>query len=215
MPQHEQALSPERMAVLLAPYLREEIGIPAEHLYAQLGAYLDLLLRWNAKTNLTAIRDPEEIVCRHFGESLFAAALIPEGTRTLLDLGSGAGFPGVPMLLLRPELIVTLAESQGKKVAFLRELVRTLSLQVNVHAGRAEELVDLRSFDVVALRAVDGMEAAFRLAGRLTRGARLVLTTRTALVALGEEAKEIVPLPGRAESVVALIGSFVPRGTLI
>src|ERR1700730_17812366 len=114
---------------LLTPYLPE---VPAA-LLPQLSTYLDLPLKWNARTNLTAIRDPEEIVRRHFGESLFAARHLDPatpgfGAGALLDVGSGAGFPGIPIALLRPGIQVTLAESQSKKSSFLREAIRTLNL---------------------------------------------------------------------------------------
>src|SRR3979490_2916864 len=109
------ALSESAIASLLTPYLSE---VPAT-LLPQLSTYLDLLLKWNARTNLTAIRDPEEIVRRHFGESLFAAQHLDAGTTTLLDFGSGAGFPGLPIALLCPDIQVTLAESQNKKATFL------------------------------------------------------------------------------------------------
>lgn len=129
----------------------------------RLQAYLDLLLRWNARTNLTAILDPEEIVRRHFGESLFAggqiASLMGDG-QELLDFGSGAGFPGLPIQLLLPEVRVVLAESQGKKAAFLREAVRVLGVSTQVWSGRVESMPQERSFEVVTLRAVDQMEAA-------------------------------------------------------
>src|ERR1700723_3085155 len=121
------ALTESAIASLLTPYLPE---IPP-NLTAQLSTYLDLLLKWNARTNLTAIRDPEEIVRRHFGESLFTAVHLP-AAQTLLDFGSGAGFPGLPIALLRSELHVTLAESQNKKATFLREAVRTLALQTEI-----------------------------------------------------------------------------------
>src|SRR5882757_3963226 len=130
-------LAESEIAALLAPYL----AVPPS-LLPQLAAYLDLLVRWNARTNLTAIRQPEEMVRRHFGESLFAAANLGDPSNfpnTLLDLGSGAGFPGIPIALAHPEITVTLAESQNKKAAFLREAVRTLGLKnVEVWAGRAE-----------------------------------------------------------------------------
>src|SRR5712664_1169672 len=159
-------LSESRIADLLTPYLPD----PPATLIPQLSAYLDLLLKWNARTNLTAIRDPEEIVRRHFGESLFAVqhlnpATPDPGPGTLLDFGSGAGFPGLPIALLRPDLQVTLAESQNKKAAFLREAVRTLNLpNVEVWAARVEALPANRQFRVVTLRAVDNMEAALSAA---------------------------------------------------
>jgi 16S rRNA (guanine527-N7)-methyltransferase len=130
-------------------------------------AYCELLLRWNARTNLTAIRDEEGILRRHFAESIGCARALPAEVRTLLDFGSGAGFPGIPIALCREEVEVTLAESQGKKAAFLREAVRTLGIRAAVHGGRAEELKG--SFDCVTLRAVDRMEQAVGAAARLIR----------------------------------------------
>src|ERR1700691_922144 len=118
-------MTQEEMARLLAPYL-EGATVP-EGLYGQLGTYLELLTKWNARTNLTAIRDPAEMVRRHFGESLLAARQLPE-CASLLDFGSGAGFPGLPMQLWRPALGGTRAESQNKKATFLREACRGLGL---------------------------------------------------------------------------------------
>ena len=69
--------------------------------------YLELLMRWNARLNLTAIRDQEGILSRHFVESIVCARAVPEGVKTLLDFGSGAGFPGIPIALCRPEITVT------------------------------------------------------------------------------------------------------------
>jgi len=169
-------MTPSRLQSLLTPYLGDH-PTPAT-LYDQLAAYLDLLLKWNARTNLTAIREPEEIVRRHFGESLFAGVHLASRlspSATLLDLGSGAGFPGLPIQLLLPELRVTLAESQGKKASFLREAVRTLGLSTEVWSKRAEELPASRAFDAVTLRAVDNMAAALATAeARIARGGWLV-----------------------------------------
>jgi len=160
------ALTPGRMAGLLQVYYPD----PPDELLAHLSTYLDLLLRWNARTNLTAIREPEEIVRRHFGESLFVAAQLPECS-TLLDLGSGAGFPGLPIQLARQGLRVTLAESQNKKASFLREAVRTLGLETEVWGDRVERMPAERRFAVVSLRAVDNPAVALELArGRLTPG---------------------------------------------
>ena len=172
-------LPESRIAALLAPYLGDAASPP--ELLPQLSIYLDLLLRWNERTNLTAIREPEEIVRRHFGESLFTgvplAPLLPaEGT--LLDFGSGAGFPGLPIQLLLPTLRVTLAESQGKKASFLREVVRTLGLETEVWAGRVEDLPASRRFSAVTLRAVDRMDQALLCARpRVAPGGWLALLT--------------------------------------
>jgi 16S rRNA (guanine527-N7)-methyltransferase len=153
-------LSETEIASLLTPYLPN----PAAVVVSQLSVYLELLLKWNARTNLTAIRDPEEIVLRHFGESLFAGQHLAPETNTLLDFGSGAGFPGLPIAILRPEIAVTLAESQNKKATFLREVVRTLGLPVQVWAGRVEMMPEAEQFHTVTLRAVDNMAAALSAA---------------------------------------------------
>ena len=165
-------LSESQIATLLTPYL----ATPAPIL-PQLSLYLDLLLKWNARTNLTAIRDPEEIVRRHFGESLFAAQHIGP-CDSLLDLGSGAGFPGLPIALLHPEIHVTLAESQNKKSTFLREAVRTLNLQnIEIWPARAESMPPNRQFHTVTLRAVDNMAAAIAAATPRATPPLLLLTS--------------------------------------
>lgn len=137
--------------------------------------YLALLLRWNARMNLTAVRSPEEMVGRHFAESIFAAQQLSNQVNTLLDFGSGAGLPGIPIAICRPEIAVTLAESQGKKAAFLREAVRTLGLTAEVWDRRVEHMPPERVFDAVTLRAVDRMAEACRTAvGRLAPGGVLM-----------------------------------------
>jgi 16S rRNA (guanine527-N7)-methyltransferase len=190
------ALSESEIADLLAPYLPDA---PAA-LLSQLSIYLDLLLKWNARTNLTAIRDPQEIVRRHFGESLFAARHLDPTTPTLLDFGSGAGFPGLPIALLRPDIQVTLAESQNKKATFLREAVRTLRLSTEVWPARVESMPADRRFHTVTLRAVDNMEAALPVAKlRLAPGGRLVLLT-TAAHSLAEG--QAIPLPNSTAGIL-------------
>jgi 16S rRNA (guanine527-N7)-methyltransferase len=193
------ALPESRIADLLAPYL----AVPQE-LLPRLATYLDLLVRWNARTNLTAIRNPEEIVRRHFGESLFAARHLgtgPEFPSTLLDLGSGAGFPGLPIALAHPEIAVTLAESQGKKSSFLREAVRTLEAKnVEVWASRAETLP--RSFHTVTLRAVDDMAVALRAAEPLATHQLLLLTTGTPALSEAFTVTETLPLPGSESGIL-------------
>src|SRR6266404_5670909 len=164
-------LSESAIAELITPYLPD----PPATLIPQLSTYLDLLLKWNSRTNLTAIRDPEEIVRRHFGESLFAAQHLGN-PNTLLDLGSGAGFPGLPIALLHPEIHVTLAESQNKKATFLREVVRTLNLPIEIWPARAESLPSTRQFHTVTLRAVDNMAAALAAAAPRATHQLLLLT---------------------------------------
>jgi 16S rRNA (guanine527-N7)-methyltransferase len=172
--------------------------------------YLSLLLRWNARVNLTAIRDEEGIVSRHFVESIACARSMPTGIATLLDFGSGAGFPGIPIALCRPEITVTLAESQGKKAAFLSEAVRVLEAPASVYSGRAEALRAV--FDCVALRAVDRMELAVHAASKLVRsgGWLALMTTSVDIPALQEAAgaefkwSRSLPLPGSEDRLIAL-----------
>ncbi|MGB6774659.1 MAG: RsmG family class I SAM-dependent methyltransferase, partial [Terriglobales bacterium] len=119
-----------RIAALLEPFLERSLD-PFQ--LDQISTYIDLLKRWNARINLTAIRKEEEIVTRHFGESLFTArhlfpyvdvaeARSPKAEARLADLGSGAGFPGVPIKIWAPYIALSLIESNQKKATFLREL---------------------------------------------------------------------------------------------
>jgi 16S rRNA (guanine527-N7)-methyltransferase len=196
-------LTESRIAALLTPYLGDT-EVPT-NLYAQLSTYLDLLVRWNARTNLTAIREPERMVERHFGESLFcglqlASRLAP--TASLLDFGSGAGFPGLPIQLLLPALRVTLAESQNKKASFLHEAIRTLNLaHTRVWPKRVEDMPAQTTFEAVTLRAVDRMELAITAAHpRIAPNGWLV----TLAEAAAPEATENVRLPGNSVGFVTL-----------
>jgi 16S rRNA (guanine527-N7)-methyltransferase len=118
---------------------------------AALEAHLELLLRWNQKLNLTAIRSREEAIERHYCESLFLGASLPAGPLTIADVGSGAGFPGFPVAVQRPDCRVTLIESHQRKAVFLREASRGLP-NIRVLARRAEEVEE--RFDWVISRAV-------------------------------------------------------------
>ena len=160
------------IAHLLEPFIElDETRLRA------ISTYIDLLLKWNARINLTAIREPGEIVQRHFGESLFAAKHLLEQKlpQTAIDLGSGAGFPGVPFAMLAPDVQVTLIESQQKKATFLKELVHVLGLKnVKVFSDRAENYPE--TADLVMLRAVERFEQALQMAVRLTNaGGRVAL----------------------------------------
>ncbi len=174
----------------------------------QIEKYLSLFLRWNDRLNLSAIRDEESILSRHIIESIVVARALPQGIVTLLDFGSGAGLPGIPIALCRPEIAVTLAESQGKKAAFLQEAVRVLGIQAKVHAGRAEALRTV--FDCVVLRAVDKMPKAVAAAVPLVAPAGwLALMTTTGEregleVAAGAEFSWQIEklLPGGAQRMV-------------
>ncbi len=195
--------------------------------YSLLSRYLVLLSRWNQKMNLTAVRDPAILTGLHLGECLRAAQRIPLEVESALDFGSGAGFPGIPMQIVRPQLQATLAESQKKKAAFLQEVVRELGLSgAQVYAGRVEDMPPASVFDLVALRAVDNMGAALRSAiSRIRppqenlRGWCLVLTSRSEVETtnssvsgeMGGEPIEwepVDPVPGTEQRVI-LRGSRV------
>ena len=209
-------MTPEAIAALLKPYVsppveREVSSSPAEpdwpRIHAQLAIYLELIMKWNARINLTAIRTPEEIVRRHFGESLFTGARLG-ACASLLDFGSGAGFPGIPIQLLRPDVRVTLAESRNKKAAFLREVVRTIGLPTEIWADRVELMPVSRQFDTVALRAVDDMDAAVQEAALRARKRVLILGTSrlSSYPGLSERFSiaQPIPLPGSDEAMLLI-----------
>jgi 16S rRNA (guanine527-N7)-methyltransferase len=160
------------IAQLLEPFIQLD-----ESRLCSISTYIDLLLKWNARINLTAIREPREIVQRHFGESLFFARYLldQQQPQTAIDLGSGAGFPGVPFAMLAPEVQVTLIESQQKKATFLKELIHALGLKnVKVFGDRAENYPD--TADLLMLRAVEKFDQALPMAARLTKaGGRIAL----------------------------------------
>lgn len=210
-----------RIAALLEPFLGGD-PMPAS-LAGQLQIYLDVLLRWNTRMNLTAVRDLEQIITRHFGESLFAARVLRDAgafdspsasSPTLADIGSGAGFPGIPVKLVVPELELTLIESQNKKATFLREVIRTLGIHgAEVFCGRAEDWQ--RVADVVTLRAVEKFKNALPAAVALVAGGGTlclligVAQTHSVAEALGAgwQFKPAVPIPQSSGRIV-LTGSL-------
>ncbi len=177
-----------QIASLLEPFLEQPLDLPA---LQQISTYIDLLQRWNARINLTAIRREEEIVPRHFGESLFLARhLFParsndRGTDKLtdhrplttdhcirvLDIGSGAGFPALPLKIWAPQIQLKMIESNHKKATFLREVARALTLMnVDVITERAEVVAarpDFPRTEIVTLRAVESFEAVLPTAKSL------------------------------------------------
>jgi 16S rRNA (guanine527-N7)-methyltransferase len=213
-------MHPTRIAELLQPFLSptpnpchsesgqrpgEEPAVLSPTQLQHISTYIDLLLHWNSRINLTAIRNEEGIVTRHFGESLFAARhlfpkvypvppvppvvkgvgvgvgvavdvdLDPANDQRLTtndpihvaDLGSGAGFPGIPIKLWAPSISVTLIESNQKKATFLREVARTLTLtDINIQNVRAQTLPP-STFDVVTLRAVERLPEVLPVAASL------------------------------------------------
>ncbi len=235
-----------RIAALLQPFLQsaedlrqqdchsepakagEESSVVLSHAQLEgISTYIDILARWNARINLTAIRDSEEIVLRHFGESLFAASQLLSSlsfessgssvvhSYSVADIGSGAGFPGLPFKLWCPQISLTLIESNHKKVTFLREVVRSLALtNVNVENARAESLTE--TFDLVMLRAVENFASILPIAAaRVAPGGRVGLLIGSAQI---EPARALlpeyswsppVPIP-HSRARVVLVGSRPP-----
>lgn len=169
---------------LVAPMLLETLP---EAVFMRLERYVALLYRWNARMNLTAVRDPEVLVRLHIGECLRCAQRIAPAVETVLDFGSGAGFPGVFLQIVRPSLKITLAEAQAKKAGFLREVIRELDLQgTTVFAGRVQDLGASTTFDVVAMRAVDKMARALADAAPRVKqdGSCMILTSKPEIKAI-------------------------------
>lgn len=181
----------DRISELLRPFLAAEGG-PVKLAPEQLtliSTYIDILLRWNARISLTSVRQPDDIITRHFGESLFLAARLLPGTSAetpgfvpphALDFGSGAGFPGLPLKIYSPRVQVTLLESNHKKAAFLNEVIRTLSISgcrvVSerigarlMHEGNSDLPLTIPPAGLVTMRAVEHFESALADAAELIR----------------------------------------------
>lgn len=161
------------IASLLAPYYSLADPTLIEHIRA----YVGLLLEWNQRISLTTVTDPAEIVKFHFGESLFAASALKISDGRLADVGSGAGFPGIPLAIAIPDLHVTLIESNAKKAAFLSEVARRLAMsKTTVLRSRMEDVRSVEPFDFICARAIGKHASLMRWSrSKLTPMGRLVL----------------------------------------
>ena len=132
----------------------------ATDLTAGIKTYIELLLKWNKTVSLTTVTKLDEILRFHFGESLFALPMLPVEKSRLADVGSGAGFPGIPLAMARPALDVTLIEPNAKKFAFLNEVIRQLGLgNVTAVRGRTSDIQSSNQrFEIVTARAVGQFE---------------------------------------------------------
>jgi 16S rRNA (guanine527-N7)-methyltransferase len=148
--------SPGLSALEVQSALRPFGVSPSPQQIESIRGYISLLLLWNQKVGLTTLSDPEEIVARHFGESLFCTRFVALDRGRLADIGSGGGFPGLPIKIMCPELDLFLIESNNKKAAFLAEAVRTLAVGgVEVIAERYEDWrPQAGSLDFIASRAL-------------------------------------------------------------
>ncbi len=170
--------SPAAPSVAVIRRALGEFKLPAyDDQILQIQEYIKILLTWNQKINLTAIRDPLEILYRHFCESMYAAVAVPVENGRLADVGSGGGFPGLPLKILRPGLRVFLVESNLKKATFLAEVIRELGLiGTQVLVRRYEELgEDLVPLDFVCSRALGEFASFLAWAGSETIGAKRVI----------------------------------------
>jgi 16S rRNA (guanine527-N7)-methyltransferase len=193
----------------------------------QLGQFLrnrEELLDWNTRINLTAISDPEEVLLKHFLDSLSLLMAYDVAEARLLDIGAGAGFPGLPLKIVRPQWQVLLLEATGKKVTFLKHIIETLHLK-NVVAvqGRAEELAHISeyraSFDSVTARAVASLPTLLEYAAPFCRvGGQIILPKKGELVeelAQGKRAAEQVGAVLKDDVAVTLPGLADGRRLLV
>ena len=183
------ALSDERIALALSPY-GIELSLDQS---SKVQEYIRILLKWNRLIGLTTIREPVEIVARHFGESMFFASIVPVENCRLADVGSGAGFPGLALKILSPSLQVILIESNKKKSAFLAEVARCLNLKgVEIITARYEEVRnDFGSVNIVTARAVGGFSSLLRWTKRM-----LAPRGHIALWVGGEDAATVSKIQG-------------------
>jgi 16S rRNA (guanine527-N7)-methyltransferase len=157
-----------------------ELGVPLSEGQADaFMLYLRELRKWNQKTNLTAIEDPKEIVIKHFLDSLSLIKILPEDAKTAADIGSGAGFPGIPIKIAVPDLIIASVDPAHKKAAFQRHIIRLLGLEdIRVVEARVEDAAaGPERFDVIFSRAFKEPEGLLPLAGPLlAEGGQVVLS---------------------------------------
>ena len=179
---------------------------------AQIQQYMKMLLAWNDKVNLTAIRDPLEILYRHFCESMYAVTAVPIKNGRLADIGSGGGFPGLPIQILVPKLEVFLVESNVKKATFLAEVIREIRLsETRVLVSRFEELdEEVAPLDVVCSRALGDFSGFLGWAGSPRVGARLAL-----LWLGGRDLDEVRKLPGWAWAEPVAVPHSLQRFLLV
>ena len=168
----------------------------------QFAHYADRLIEWNARFNLTTITQPREIVIRHFLDSLSAARAVPPGAARLIDVGAGAGFPGLPIKIARPEVEVTLLEATRKKCDFLQAVVNELQLaDVLIVNARAEEAGRMEAhraqYDVAIARGVGEMPVLIEY---------LLPLVKIGGVAVAQKSREVIHDVERAEFAITTLG---------
>ena len=186
--------------------------------------YRQELLDWNTRFNLTAITDPDEVLFKHFLDSLSLLRVYDKPQARVLDIGAGAGFPGIPLKILRPQWQVVLLEATGKKVTFLQHVIDTLQLQgIEAVHGRAEDLGHQQqyraSFDLVTARAVASLPTLLEYAAPYCRvGGRIVFPKKGDLaeeLAQGKHAASQLGAIFKADRIVILPGLEDGRRLLV
>jgi len=185
----------------------KKIGIVLEEeQIEQFYQYEKLLLIWNEKINLTAITEPEEVILKHFVDSLTISKYIEKGAK-LIDMGTGAGFPGIPLKILRDDIEITLADSLNKRINFLNEVIKELNLKniQTVHT-RAEEFGKNKkyreSFDIATSRAVANLSTLSEYLIPLVKPNGKVICMK------GSEVKEEVEM---AKKAIEILGGKIEQ----
>ena len=170
----------------------------------QFARYAELLIDWNARFNLTSIVDPRDIVIKHFLDSLSAARSIPSGSIALIDVGAGAGLPGLPLKIARPEIKLTLLEATRKKCDFLQAVIDDLHLTavkvVNARAEEAGRLAEHReAYDVAIARAVADLPVLIEY---------LLPFVKIGGFAVAQKSREAADELDRADTAILLLGGL-------
>lgn len=179
----------------------------SEEQYNQFYKYMNILIEWNKKINLTAITEPKEVVLKHFVDCLAIAKYIDKN-KTIIDVGTGAGFPGIPLKIYRKDLEITLVDSLNKRINFLNEVINQLNLkEIKAIHGRAEELGKNKKyreqFDVATSRAVANLATLSEYLIPFVKNGEKVLFMKTLEVEeeLEKAKKAIKVLGGKIENV--------------
>jgi 16S rRNA (guanine527-N7)-methyltransferase len=197
------------------------IGIDFDRTQNRLfSAHAAELIKWNRKINLTTITDPIEVASNHFLDSLVPARFMSPHA-AMLDIGSGGGFPGIPLKVLLPELSVTLIDASRKKVSFLKHVIRTLKLDdIEALHMRAEDLADqpsyINRFDVIVSRALTSLECFVRLALPLLACGGLIMALKGQVgnVELADLQENVLTKLNYAGSAVRPLTIFLERYSL-
>lgn len=191
----------EEFEQILKEYLKEiKIELTKEQI-EQFYKYMELLLEWNEKINLTAITEPKEVILKHFVDSLTIVKYIENGT-SLVDMGTGAGFPGIPLKILRPDIKITLVDSLNKRINFLNEVISNLKLKnIETIHSRAEEFGKNKkyreSFDIATSRAVANFSTLSEyLIPLVTKNGKVIYMKGSDVKEELEEAKNAIKILG-------------------